>query len=258
VAAVRKLRISKRLLVGVAALALMAGSATIMMPATAHAQPVVPWGAKIVPGVPVAGSFVVDGKRYPVYRPRVSRRASAELLAAMGARGATRSRRGSVRPMDYLTDEITNVHSGKCLEVYDWGTANGDQVDQWTCGSPQQANQTWEWELEGSVSIPGGSGECCDIFELVNKNSGKCLEVYNWGTSNDSKIDQWTCYGDPNQEWLEDPGLPCYQGVYFEDYDTYLLGDPEMVFEVYGQSTSNGGKVDLYSWNGGENQLWNC
>ena len=218
----------------------------------------VPWGAKIIAGAPVVGSFVVDGKRYPVYRPRVSRRDAAELLAALGARGATRRQSGSITSAASRTDEITNENSGKCLEVYNWGTANGDQVDQWTCGN-HQANQTWEWELEGSVSIPGGSGDCCDIFELVNQHSGKCLEAYNWGTSNGAKIDQWTCYNDGNQDWLEDPGVSCsYQGVSFEDYDTYLLGDPKMVFEVYQQSKSNGAKVDLYQWNGGGNQLWYC
>ena len=64
--------------------------------------------------------------------------------------------------------------------------------------------------------------------ELVNQHSGKCLEAYNWGTSNGAKIDQWTCYNDGNQDWLEDPGVSCsYQGVSFEDYDTYLLGDPK-------------------------------
>ena len=82
-------------------------------------------------------------------------------LAALGARlHPPAERLDHVRGL--RTDEITNENSGKCLEVYNWGTANGDQVDQWTCGN-HQANQTWEWELEGSVSIPGGSGDCCDI-----------------------------------------------------------------------------------------------
>jgi hypothetical protein len=243
--------------VGAAAIALLVGSPTILMSATANARPAVPWGAKFMPGAPVVGSFVVDGKRYPIYRPHVSRRDSAELLAALGARGAPRPHSTPIRPAYYRTGEITNVNSGKCLEVYNWSTSNGAQVDQWTCGN-NQGNQTWEWVLEGSVSIPGGSGNCCYIFELVNQHSGKCLEVYNWGTSNGAKIDQWTCYNDGNQNWLEDPGIPCYQGVYFEDYDTYLLGDPKMVFEVYQQSKSNGAKVDLYQWNGGWNQLWNC
>src|ERR1700722_1570130 len=197
-------RKAKRALIGATVLTFLAGTSTALMPTVAHAQPTVPWGAKIMTDTPVVGSFVVDGKRYPIYRPHVPRRNSEALLAALRAQGAGRPQQASIKPADYRTDKITNSNSGKCLEVSGWGTANGDQVDQWTCGSPQQGNQTWEWQLEGSVSIPGGSGECCDIFELVNQHSGKCLEAYNWGTSNDTKIDQWTCYNDGNQDWLED------------------------------------------------------
>jgi Ricin-type beta-trefoil lectin domain len=254
----KKPRMLKRLLVGAAAITFIVGTSATLLPAAAHAQPAVPWGAKIMAGVPVVGSFVVAGKRYPVYRPHVSPRDAAALLTALRARGATRSRSASIRPAAYRTDEITNSNSSKCLEVNGWSKSNGAQVDQWTCYSGH-ANQTWEWQLEGSVSIPGGSNECCDLFELVNQNSGKCLEAYNWGTSNGTKIDQWTCYDDGNQEWIEDPGIPCsYQSVTFANYNAYLLGNGGMVFEVYQQSKSNGAKVDLYQSNGGLNQHWTC
>jgi hypothetical protein len=40
---------------------------------------------------------------------------------------------------------------------------------------------------------------------LVNLNSGKCLDVYNWSTSTSATIDQWACgnFNDPqaNQVW---------------------------------------------------------
>jgi Ricin-type beta-trefoil lectin domain-like len=255
---VKRLRFSKRLLAGAAAVAFLAGGSTALMPAAAHAQPAVPWGAKITPGVPVVGSFVVDGKRYPVYRPRVPRRDAEALLAGMHAQGGTSSPNAGVKPADYLTDQMLNGNSFKCLEVYNWGTSNGDQVDQWSCGTPQQANQTWEWQLEGSISLSGGSGECCDIFELVNQHSGKCLEAYNWGTTDKTKIDQWTCYTDANQEWLEDPGIACYQTRPFYNWNAYLQGKPSMVFEVYQQSKANGAVVDLYQDNGGANQTWSC
>src|ERR1700753_2735610 len=37
---------------------------------------------------------------------------------------------------------------------------------------------------------------------LINVNSGKCLEVYNWSKSTSATIDQWTCGSDQwNQLW---------------------------------------------------------
>ncbi|WP_353962706.1 RICIN domain-containing protein [Streptomyces sp. NBC_00572] len=37
--------------------------------------------------------------------------------------------------------KYVNVHSGKCLEVADWRTDNGDPVRQWDCTG--QPNQQW-------------------------------------------------------------------------------------------------------------------
>lgn len=38
--------------------------------------------------------------------------------------------------------------------------------------------------------------------ELVNLNSGKCLDVYNWSTSSSATIDQWACGNfQANQTW---------------------------------------------------------
>lgn len=215
----------------------------------AHAQAHIPWGARVLPGVPVVRTVIVDGKRYPVYQPKVHPRGA-------GPFAASRQQRKAASPQIFRTDEIKNLNSGKCLEVNGWSKSNGAQVDQWTCYSGH-ANQTWKWQLDGYVKISGGSGNCCDIVELINSNSGKCAEAYNFGTANGTKIDQWTCYQDGNQEWIEDPGIPCYQGLTFANYNAYLLGH-YMMMEVIGAGKSNGNKVDLYQSNGGSNQKWVC
>lgn len=47
-----------------------------------------------------------------------------------------------------------------------------------------------------SSAIPYWTGE------LVNLNSGKCLDVYNWSKSTSATIDQWTCGNfQANQTW---------------------------------------------------------
>ncbi|MFC9593989.1 RICIN domain-containing protein [Streptomyces sp. NPDC056944] len=78
-------------------------------------------------------------------------------------------------------------HSGKCLEVADWSTANGAAVRQWTC--TDGANQQWE-------QIPSNyPGE----YYYRNMHSGKCMEIGGWGTNNGATANQWDCHWGLNQ-----------------------------------------------------------
>ncbi|MER5485934.1 RICIN domain-containing protein [Streptomyces sp. NPDC002812] len=38
-------------------------------------------------------------------------------------------------------------------------------------------------------------------FEIVAKHSGKCLDAWEWGTRNGTKVVQWPCTGGRNQKW---------------------------------------------------------
>lgn len=141
----------------------------------------------------------------PVARAAPTARQSRTADAVRQAQNSSRRR---AQDADVGVYVIRYVNSGKCLDVLGWSKANHATVDQWTCSGREtngvwvgaQANQEWR------AKFFGDSG----TWELINVNSGKCLDVYGWSTRPDAAVDQWTCpTGAPqaNQEWVVDgPG----------------------------------------------------
>ncbi|HTJ66929.1 MAG TPA: ricin-type beta-trefoil lectin domain protein [Actinospica sp.] len=72
---------------------------------------------------------------------------------------------------------------GKCLDVDAAGTANGTTVDLYDCNGT--AAQTW---------VPQSNGE------LLNPNSGKCLDDTGYGGSG-TQVQIWACADTANQQW---------------------------------------------------------
>ncbi|MGD0555192.1 MAG: glycoside hydrolase family 3 C-terminal domain-containing protein [Streptosporangiaceae bacterium] len=72
---------------------------------------------------------------------------------------------------------------GMCLDVDGAGTTNGTTVDLYTCNGT--GAQTWEPQSDG---------------ELINPNSGKCLDDTGYGGSG-TQVQIWTCDDTSNQQW---------------------------------------------------------
>ena len=72
---------------------------------------------------------------------------------------------------------------GKCLDVDGAGTANGTTVDLYTCNG-----------TGAQVFIPQSNGE------LLNPNSGKCLDDTGFGGSG-TQLQIWSCADSSNQQW---------------------------------------------------------
>jgi len=72
---------------------------------------------------------------------------------------------------------------GMCLDVDGAGTANGTLVDLYTCNGT--GAQDW---------VPQSDGE------LVNPNSGKCLDDTGYGGSG-TQVQIWACADTSNQQW---------------------------------------------------------
>jgi glucosylceramidase len=123
------------------------------------------------------------------------------------------------------TGTITGL-GGKCLDVTDGSTANGNQPQMWDCTS-NNANQQWTVGTDGTVR---GLGKCLDVANnstsdggvvhlwdcfstvatqkwtasggaLINSASGKCLDVKDNNTANGAKLQIWSCTGAANQRW---------------------------------------------------------
>jgi glucosylceramidase len=123
------------------------------------------------------------------------------------------------------TGTITGL-GGKCLDVTDGSTANGNQPQLWDC-TAGNANQQWTAGTDGTVR---GLGKCLDVANnsatdgatvhlwdclgtvasqkwtasggaLINQASGKCLDVKDNNPANGAKLQIWSCTGAANQRW---------------------------------------------------------
>ena len=138
------------------------------------------------------------------------------------------------------TAQIVNRNSGKCMEVYHSETGNGANVDQYTCNWTN--TQNWYF-------VRVGTSQNQPVDEIVNNNSGKCLEVYHSQTGNGANVDQYTCNGTATQHWVyHDPGTGV--GIMFINMNSGLL------LEVAHSSTANYGNVDQWIANYTATQHW--
>jgi Ricin-type beta-trefoil lectin domain-like len=99
---------------------------------------------------------------------------------------------------EVLEDNGNNMNAGGTVDVWSkwYQTANQDPH-----GGTEitQANDLWEYVPDNASdggSIVDGPGE------LINRQSGLCLDVANNNTSDGAAIDQWGCNGGSNQQWI--------------------------------------------------------
>ncbi|GAA1499746.1 hypothetical protein GCM10009827_003210 [Dactylosporangium maewongense] len=83
------------------------------------------------------------------------------------------------------------AHSGQCMDVPDWGTANKLQLQQSPCNG--STAQLFDLEPVGTEGF----------YLIRNYNSGKCLDVRDRSRSNNAAVQQYTCHGDLNQQWFK-------------------------------------------------------
>ncbi|WP_030326822.1 non-reducing end alpha-L-arabinofuranosidase family hydrolase [Streptomyces sp. NRRL B-3229] len=85
-------------------------------------------------------------------------------------------------------------------------------------------------------------------YVLVNRNSGKALDVYNLATTDGARITQWTRNDQSQQQWqFVDSGDGYYR------IKSRLSGK---VLDIYNQSTVNGGSIVQWADLNGTNQQW--
>ncbi|MGP4103625.1 non-reducing end alpha-L-arabinofuranosidase family hydrolase, partial [Nonomuraea sp. KM90] len=85
-------------------------------------------------------------------------------------------------------------------------------------------------------------------YVLVNRNSGKALDVYNLATNDGARITQWTRNNGNQQQWqFVDSG-----GGYYRIKSRHS----GKVLDVYNFSTANGGAIVQWADGNGTNQQW--
>ncbi|MGI5390870.1 ricin-type beta-trefoil lectin domain protein [Streptomyces sp. CA-251251] len=122
------------------------------------------------------------------------------------------------------TGEVTGVN-GKCLDVDNSQTADGTEIQIWTCnGTGAQ-----QWTLPGDGTI---------------RALDKCLDVSGGGSADGTKIQLWTCNGSGAQTWQ-----PQADGTVRNPQSGKCL-------DASGGTWNDGTPVHLWTCHTGTNQKW--
>jgi hypothetical protein len=140
---------------------------------------------------------------------------------------------------------ITNVGSGKVLDVTNLSTSDGARVQQWD--DLGGGNQRWLPQL-----IPEEASDSSALtfayYNIVNALSGKVLDVVNLSISGGARIQQWSDLDGANQQWR-------FEHVDNLQYKIFnrLSG---LAMDVQNYSTANGAPIQQWDYLGGNNQKW--
>lgn len=177
---------------------------------------------------------------------RIPHRAVAFLTTLALAASITAASVSTASAANSLPLPLTNYHSGLCLGVSGMSKANGASAIQWTCNNAD--SQAWSWEATSNgyyVAVNLNSGKCLDVaaasvtagswaiqytcdrdegeqwyaeliktigvtdlYYLVNRNSGLCLDVKGQSVKPGTQVIQWYCNQGTNQQWfVSAPGV---------------------------------------------------
>jgi GH43 family beta-xylosidase len=135
-----------------------------------------------------------------------------------------------------------------------WIVYHANSSSSGGCGNGRTTRaQEFTWNADGTpnfgtpvslgTSLPGPSGETAvtpTSYTLVNRNSGKCLDVNGGNAADGTNIFQWTCNGGTNQKWrLEDLG---------DDTNRLVNVATGKVADVADCSGADGADIRQWSW----------
>jgi cytochrome c peroxidase len=121
---------------------------------------------------------------------------------------------------------VKAVHSGKCMEVAGAGTANGSNVQQWSC-VPNAKHHQWQFTAIGD-----------GYYKITNVNSGKALDVAGISWADGANIYQWDYLNGSNQKWKP---VPQSDGSY-----QLVAAHSSKCVNVYGAWTHDGANIIQY------------
>jgi endoglucanase len=118
--------------------------------------------------------------------------------------------------------------------------------------------QQWEtptsFTLNTSLGISGNENSASVStsawFNVVNQNSGSCVDDAGWGTGNGNVVQQWACGSQQyNQEWqFQSQG----NGV----YSVANRNAPTETWNVTNNGTGDGSLIQTWTYGGGSNEQW--
>ena len=153
----------------------------------------------------------------------------------IGGRTAKPALVSRVLPGDGTVYRIVNRKSGKVADVFDFGTANGTNIQQW----PWLDNTAQKWTFAST-----GDG----YYEIKNVNSGKLMEVAGLSRVNGGNVSIWADANAPQQHWAV---TPTGDGYY------YLINRfSGLSLNVDSGSTADGANIDQLTYTRAPEQQW--
>ncbi|HEX4724972.1 MAG TPA: RICIN domain-containing protein [Pseudonocardiaceae bacterium] len=154
---------------------------------------------------------------------------------------------GAIPPGSEVFQLRNGANHNLCLDAKTQdGGVNGNTVQLFTCLGTGQLNQFW-WPRTTTNGFT----------ELVNvAYQSKCLDADNaGGLAVGKKVQLWDCFNDSvghaSQWWDFGPG----DGATFTTLPN-LGGNGSFVLDAATQTIGNGGRVQIWTFNGGNNQFW--
>jgi O-glycosyl hydrolase len=193
--------------------------------------------------------------------------------------------------------KLSLAFAGSTITASIDGTQVGSATDDtYSAGQVGLGTSGYVQAQYDNLSItPGSTQSYAGTYQLVNRNSGKVLDVADNDTADGSPVDQWDANGGGNQQWklvgtgdgyytvtgvqsgkpLEVPGAEPDSGTQL-DIRTATAGAEQqwrvvpsgggyvtlenratgMLVDVSGQSTTDGAQAIEWPANGGANQQW--
>ena len=119
---------------------------------------------------------------------------------------------------------------------------------QWT--TPATFSLNTALGLHGTQNGGATSISTSAWYNVVNTNSGSCVDAANRATANGTAAQQWACGAQQtNQEWR-------FQWQGNGVYSITVRAQPGQVLDVINHGTANGSLIQLWSYGGGTNQQW--
>jgi hypothetical protein len=169
-----------------------------------------------------------------------------EWLINVVFEGNAEAPRGETGPEEFIVKNAYHLvaqNSGKCLEVSFGSSANGMSIHQEPCGDGH-TQQAQAFRLVPSSTNPA-------LYEIVNRNSGKCLEVSGSSTADGAPIYQNDCQGFGALSQVFE-GRP--SSATDSSHVNYIAQNSGKCLDVTGGSTANGALLEQWTCTGASNQ----
>ncbi|MDX5568067.1 alpha-L-fucosidase [Streptomyces sp. ID05-04B] len=153
----------------------------------------------------------------------------------IGGRTAKPTLVSNVLPGDGTVYRIVNRKSGKVADVYNFGTANSTNIQQW----PWLNNTAQKWTFSST-----GDG----YYEIRNVNSGKLMEVAGLSRVDGGNVSIWGDDDVPQQHWAVTPTGDGY----------YCLTNrfSGLSLNVDAGSTADGANIDQVAYHRAPEEQW--